>query len=293
MGWKYFGGKTWAEVTRDERFFCQHLYGLIQYDVPRFVQKINELADLNLPADEDWEVGFEVCFYRDYRFMCGKDGLHWHGDDTMYSPKRTFDLCLFSHNHIVILEAKAQQGFDMKQMGEFRRDREWVKQAVAVVKDSQGVGQNINVHVVALASSKYLSSWEGEETNDPPTFCGKPISWKDLAKHYKRNDKDGDPVLLRADAIYQAAGPGGQNNDGHKTGKELILESQQGRSMFIGRNGGLNGKLLKDDISKDRWATHLYETSNAETKPNQNWFSLSEFVAAISAANRIKRDNEQ
>lgn len=282
MGWKYFGGKTWSEVTRDERFFCQHLYGLIQYDVPAFVRIINELGDLDFPAEEEWEVGFEVCFYRDLRFMCTEDKHGWHGNESMYSPKRTFDLCLFSHDHIVIIEAKAQQGFDVQQMGEFRKDREWVKHAAAVVKASDGVGHDINVHVVALASSKYLDCRDWGKLNRGSTFCGKPLSWEALAKRYRRNDKNGDPVLLRANAIYDENRSGGENNDGYRAGKELVAGCQPEEVRFVGRNGGVNGKLFRGDVETRRWETQLYETTSAETKPNQNWFSLQEFISAVT-----------
>ncbi|PPD42376.1 MAG: hypothetical protein CTY16_14765 [Methylobacter sp.] len=166
MGWKYLGGKTWAEVTRDERFFCQHLYSLIREDVSGFVRKLNESAVLNLPVEEDWEVGFEVCFYRDHRHMCSQDDHIWHGKDDMYSPKRTFDLCLFSHDHIVIIEAKAQQGFDQQQMGDFIKDRQWVNEAATVVKGDDGIGHNVEVDVIALASSKYLEKFEGGEDSE-------------------------------------------------------------------------------------------------------------------------------
>ena len=286
MGWKYFGDKTWAEVTRDERFFCQHLYNLIRHDVPGFVQKLNEIAGLNLPVKEEWEVGFEVCLYRDHRFMCDEHGHVWHGNVNMYSPKRTFDLCLFSHNHIVIIEAKAQQGFDPKQMGEFKKDREWVKTAIAVVKSGDGAGSDVEVDVVALASSKYLDELDWGKFNDKKVFSGESaVSWKALAKHYRRNNKEGDPVLLRADAIYDDVGPGGKNNDqGYKTGKALVAENQQGKIRFVGRNGGVKGKLFKGDIETGQWETQKYETSSAETKPIQNWFTLQEFISAIRSA---------
>lgn len=290
MGWKYLGGKTWAEVTRDERFFCQHLYSLIRYDVPGFIQKLNEITGLNLPEQEEWEVGFEVCLYRDHRFMCDEYGHVWHGKENMYSPKRTFDLCLFSHNHIVIIEAKAQQGFDQKQMSAFKEDREWVNKAIAVVKSGDGAGSDVEVDVVALASSEYLKKLDWNAFN-AGIFSGQAaVSWKELAKHYRRNNKEDDPVLLRADAIYKQAGPGGENNDGHKTGKALVTENQQEKIRFVGRNGGVKGKPLKNDIESGQWETHLYETSSTETKPNQNWFTLQEFISAIQSASNNNRE---
>jgi hypothetical protein len=282
MGWKYLGGKTWAEVTRDERFFCQHLYNLIRDDVPGFVQKLNEIAGMNLPVEEEWEVGFEVCLYRDHRFMCDEHDHVWHGKEDMYSPKRTFDLCLFSHNHIVIIEAKAQQGFDPKQMDEFKQDREWVKEAIGVVKSGDGAGSDVEVDVVALASSKYLEKLDWVAFKDKKIFSGEAaVSWKKLAELYRRNNKVGDPVLLRADEIYEKVGPGGKNNDGYKTGKVLVAENQQGKIRFVGRNGGVKGKLFKGDIETGQWKTQKYETSSAATMPIQNWFTLQEFISEI------------
>ena len=32
MGFRYLNGKRWAQVTREERFFCQHLFGLLVED---------------------------------------------------------------------------------------------------------------------------------------------------------------------------------------------------------------------------------------------------------------------
>lgn len=285
MGWKYFGDKTWAEVTRDERFFCQHLYNLIRDDVPGFVQKLNEIAGMTLPVKEEWEVGFEVCLYRDHRFMCEEYKHVWHDKD-MYSPKRTFDLCLFSHKHIVIIEAKAQQGFDPKQMEEFKKDREWVKEAIAVVKSGDGAGSDVDVDLIALASSKYLDGLDWVAFKEKNIFSGEAaISWKKLAELYRKNNKVGDPVLLRADEIYQKVGTGGKNNDGYKTGIALMLENQQENVSFIGCQGGINGKLFKNLIETGQWETKRFETSSAETKPNSYWFTLQEFISAIRSSN--------
>ena len=74
--------------------------------------------------------------------------------------------------------------------------------------------------------------------------------------------------MLRADAIYDKAGPGGENNDGNKAGKALVSENQQETIRFVGRSGGFKGKLLKDDIEFGQWETQLYETSSSEIKLN-------------------------
>ena len=111
MGFSYLDGRRWAEVTREERFFCQHLFSLLKTDSEnRLLSHINEQAGTTFQMDTEWEPAFEVCFYRDLRRI-RKPWKHY------YSPKRTFDLCMFSEDAIVILEAKAQQPFEAGQLG--------------------------------------------------------------------------------------------------------------------------------------------------------------------------------
>ncbi|MCV2419259.1 hypothetical protein LNV47_01480 [Paucibacter sp. DJ4R-1] len=262
QGWAYLGGKTWAEVTRDERFFCQHLYNLIrQHGAASFVARLNELTGLNLPIDTPWEAGFEVCFYRD----------HWHLHERthdLHSPKRTFDLCLFSHQHIVIIEAKAQQGFDQDpgQLESFRQDRIQVK-ALCEVDD---------VRVVALASSAYLNEPRSAQVDG--TFDGRPMSWKDMAALYGN-----DPVLQRADEIYEKPDSGGRNNEGKLTGEQLLARTALEPMLYVGRSGGLTGALMRADIASGQWRMQRYETSTMRPAlSNKNWFSVAEFVEAVS-----------
>lgn len=117
----------------------------------------------------------------------------------------------------MIIEAKAQQGFDQQQMGDFIKDRQWVNEAAAVVKGDDGIGHKVEVDVIALASSKYLEKFEGGRIpNSEGVFSGIPVSWEALAEHYSRNEGGRDPVLFRANLIYEEPRSGGENNDGHK-----------------------------------------------------------------------------
>src|SRR4051812_14610995 len=106
MGLSYFGHKTWAEITREERVFCAELYQVIRADPRRFTQFLNRVTDLVLIPEVFWDVGYEVCFYRD---VLDHRGEAKRGSG--YSLKRTFDLCLFSEDVIVVIEAKAHQLF--------------------------------------------------------------------------------------------------------------------------------------------------------------------------------------
>jgi len=130
MGFEYLNGQNWKDISRDERYFCAELFFEIQKDTIAFVkwlneQKICETSKFDLHSE--WEIGFEVCFFRDYIFKIGEKNNNKSIKKSVFSQKRTFDLCLFSQKSIIIIEAKAYTGFDSKQLESFKEDKENIK----------------------------------------------------------------------------------------------------------------------------------------------------------------------
>ena len=252
MTWAYFNQKTWAEVTRDERFFCQHLYQLIKADPTKFVEYVNAASSLGLQVSAKWEVGYEVCFYRDLWFLNGKTG-------PLHSQKRTFDLCLFSTQQIVIIEAKAQQGFDSDpgQKVSFLED----KTAVFDLTKSHDVKE---VLLLGLASSKYLTNEKKSallNSDQPLQLFDGLITWSDLARDYAD-----DQALLRADAIYDGYS-GGVRNQKHMTITEILATAEDGKPIYVGCEGGMAKFLSNHRHTENR----KFETSS-ELVSNKNWF---------------------
>lgn len=265
MGWSYLNGKNWAEVTRDERYFCQQLFATVQRrGVREFVELLNRITGLSLAVDAEWELGYEVCFYRDLWQLRGCKGA-------LHSPKRTFDLCLFSHRQIVIIEAKAQQGFDkdQAQLQAFAED----KLRVADLTDVD------SVLLVGLASSQHI---EGASTRSfGAHFDGILMSWRQLADHYRNEPETAS--FLRADAIH-TRDMGGKNNERKLSGEALVAAHTAGERFQVGRVGGLRGRQLAMDLESGNWRRQSYETSSVSLDElNPNWFSLEDFVAAINA----------
>jgi hypothetical protein len=257
MGLSYLNGKSWAEVTREERFFCQHLFGLLkQHGTTAFLEYVNRRVGLSLPLDAAWEPAYEACFYRDLRHLNGRAG-------PLFSPKRTFDLCLFSEEAIVIVEAKAQQNFEGEQLSSFTADRDQVRELTGVA-----------TYVVGLASSACPATPGCDQVFDGPL-----LTWRDLAALY-----GGDATLLGADAVYDPEERdtwGSNNRGGHMTGEELLAALARGDELVVGRRGGLAGPLFADDASSGTWRTRWYETAPGSTPPNENWFLLEEFAQAV------------
>lgn len=263
MGLTYLNGKRWADVTREERYFCMHLYNrIVAAGVAAFVRNLRDSYGCAANADADWELAFEVCFYRDLWQHRGRRG-------ELYSPKRTFDLALFSDHAIIAIEAKAQQGFDDDQLTIFARDR------VQIAKET-GVQ---SVFIMGLCSSKHTPSRTAIQC-----FDGKIMTWAALAAFFQD-----DAQLRRADAIYEPSSFSsfGRNNEaGHATGMELLAAFERGERFFVGRGkGGLGGTLFAQDIATGGWRTQKYETNRVATiPPNANWFSLADFVRRVRDA---------
>ena len=147
-----------------------------------------------------------MCFFRDLWQLGG-------GKGQPHSPKRTFDLCLFSERQIIIIEAKAQQGFDkdQSQLKAFAEDKLKVAELTGV--DS--------VLLVGLASSQHISS--SSTRNVAQYFDGRLMSWKEMADHYL--DEPETTSLIRADAIH-SKDAGGKNNEGKLCGDVRFGEAE-------------------------------------------------------------------
>ncbi len=260
MGFDYLNGKLWSQVTRDERFFCQRLYELIKEETPiKFVKYLKDTFDFPISIKREWEAGFEVCFYRDLWHFQGKEG-------DLFSPKRTFDLCLFGEDAVIIIEAKAAQGFHQDQNFSFDLDADAVTKLTGVN----------DVLLIGLCSSKYKI-----EPSVHDLFDGNIIRWKDLAKRY--ND---DEILNRADEVYEYSKPfskRGRYSDIKLSGTDLVEAFHEGKQWWVGRGGGgLSGDLFKKDIISGRWKTQMYEVNTkSDTPPSRNYFSLEVFAKAV------------
>jgi hypothetical protein len=259
MGLKYLNGARWADITREERVFCAHLYELIRArGVDSFVRYVNQRHGAGLDEEADWEAAYELCFYRD---------LHHHrsGAGDPFSPKRTFDLALLSDDAIVIIEAKAHGQFHDEQLRSFALDRDQVVKETGVLR----------VLLLALASSRYTMP-----ANVQAFFDHGVLTWKELAEHF-----GDDALLLRANAVYEQAAfaaYGRNNESGHMTGAVLVACHERGEDFWVGREGGLTGSKLAEDIATRRWMTQAYETNRDATEaPNRNWFRLSELARRV------------
>ncbi|MFC2014257.1 hypothetical protein ACFLU8_05265 [Chloroflexota bacterium] len=199
MGLSYLKGKNWIEVTREERLFCSYLYCDIQKDVNSFLKLLKTQPQnyrgkvlSNLNNYGDWEIGFEVCFYRDIYYLYKSTGETASESLASFPLKRTFDLCLFSESRIIIIEAKVQQGFDDKQIKYFLDDKnKYIPEILGIL------GKTVQVDVVALASSQYFKNCTQDTINSFDAY----ITWQQISEKYKPLKKIN--IYQQADIKYK------------------------------------------------------------------------------------------
>jgi hypothetical protein len=205
MNISYFQRKNkeevnWDNITRDERFFCFELYQSLKADQKGLLTLIKEgiirdkhkdgcinnqkeLEFLETIESKKFDIGVEVCFYRDL-LKWNEKGIKKYKN---LSQKRTFDLALFSEDAIIIIEAKAQQGFDTKQLESFLNDEDQIEILFNIIKKNKPKIFNVGLH-----SSKYTP---GSKTK---CYFDSIIKWKDIAEKYQ----DSKDLFIHADNIY-------------------------------------------------------------------------------------------
>ena len=179
----YFKDYLWQDLSREERFYCLTLYQYAKNDPSGFASWIGDATKLKVDSSCTWDIGFEVCFYRDYLWHSNKSAR-----ENRFPPKRTFDLCLFSSKTLVVIEAKVEDGFHKDQNQSFINDRKQIKDLLNNPK--------LEVILVALASSKYFNNAEKfGRTETLEVFDGR-LTWLNAYLKYK------DPLFQQADELY-------------------------------------------------------------------------------------------
>ncbi|MDQ3439304.1 MAG: hypothetical protein M3478_03020, partial [Planctomycetota bacterium] len=105
-----------------------------------------------------------------------------------FSLKRTFDLCLFSEEVIVVIEAKAHQLFTAQQGMSFADDAQAIQRLIP---------SSPKVHLLALASSRYFEAFDAYGRAAALESFSARLTWKQLESEYHV------PLFGRAESIYR------------------------------------------------------------------------------------------
>lgn len=117
------------------------------------------------------------------------------------------------------------------------------------------------------------------------------ITWEALLAEFSEHRADDYwmAVLRLAldsyDDLVSQTAQYGQNKDATLTGTTIYDAAKADALAYtvMGRNLGLHGDPLREDIESGRWRKQSYEVSAAATPPNKNWFQIHEFIALVDA----------
>lgn len=155
------------------------------------------------------------------------------------------------------------------------------------------------------ASSIYHFALLPEElkSNIEKNFKYDCITWQELRDEFKDVCKDDyffnilELALEEYDNLAAKTLTFGANSERKIKGINIFSDFKNGKPgpKWIGREGGIHGGYLRDDISKERrWERQSYETRR-EPPPHsamRNWFTIEAFVNAVDEFENIaKRDN--
>ena len=171
----------WSYITREERFFTCILFHDLLQNISPFWKELNKQIGLPSHIEVD-DIGYEVCFFRDAAAM------KLISERKPELEKQTFDLVLWlSNQSMVIVEAKAQQGFHMNQIDALCNSRKILLETVSAdypIKE---------IYLVGLYSSKYTPQ------DSTKSKFGAVICWNTIAYLYPSHEKE----YRRADNIYR------------------------------------------------------------------------------------------
>ena len=175
----------WETVTREERFFTCILY----QDMLQNIEPLRILLQdkLKFPLSTMIsDIGYEVCFFRDAYHA--KPKLIKNRQQEL--EKQTFDLVLWlSDQSMIIIEAKAQQGFNIDQIKMLHESRKLISElSVPPIPIKK-------IFLVGLCSSRYTPK---PSTRDQFQSI---ITWDDIARIYPSRNTC-KAAYMCADSLY-------------------------------------------------------------------------------------------
>jgi len=169
----------WEDITREERYFCSFLFHDIRTNSNPFMTLIRDNGLRAAPDTTIVDVGYEVCFFRDV-FRVG-DGLI---ERQRALEKQTFDFVLWlSDKSMIIIEAKAQQGFGMDQLKKLSESK-------SIIANSDYPTSRI--HLIGLASSSYSPQ------DNVNSILAPILTWEEVMNKYPSNAR----IYARANGVY-------------------------------------------------------------------------------------------
>ncbi|WP_375504446.1 hypothetical protein [uncultured Jatrophihabitans sp.] len=267
-------------VNRKERFYTGTVLPTIV--TGNGFADLNRLMELCGLTDIDLDDLDVVQFFTEYSFA---ESVYTDADKARFAhrPKNadTPDVVLRGPGWLLAIEAKMFHRPNAASL-----NAQYRRQSVLVDYWAARLGAN----PVAVRHVLLLPQALAAETG--PGLQAPVITWESLLVAYRntapaywlkvlREALHRYPELASKDSLW------GQNAEQKLAGAEIVAASEAGDQSvaWVGRSGGVNGKLLAADIASGEWKTKAYEVSSAlPAGKATNWFPVAEFISRVMGA---------
>lgn len=270
--------------NRKERYFTGTVLPmLVASDGFAHLDRFLSMCGLPSSFSTDFEGTGHLQFFTEYSF---NESVFTDADDARFIDRPpvadTPDLVIVGSDWLLAIEAKM-----FHRPSPARLASQLGRQAILVAywASKFGIPQERVRHVALLPRA--LASTTGQLPVPVVTWEQVADSYRHVAPRYWLAQLD----FANKSDLASKAPAWGTNADGERLGRQIargdIVDPESGevfRSM--GRNGGLGGQLLSEDIVSGRWRTHRYEVC-FDDPPNSNWFPISDFLRSVGDIGKL------
>jgi hypothetical protein len=273
--------ETGLPLNRKERFFTGTVFPMIVCK-NNFENFRSLLSLLDIPEEVPVNAGPDntnIQFFTEYSLLESLVDAEKERFAGLPEAKDTPDIVILldgSEKYLIALEAKM---YSVPAVDELNRQMDRQSVILKFIENALGVSKTFHY---LLLPEKFAAKAGG--LNYPV------ITWEDIMNAYEpvcARDYFYELLQVSLDKYDKLVSPGsafGFNCEEKITG-EQIYERFKHCDVFVvsmGREGGIRGNKLKDDISTGKWRTFKYETSSKKPEDiNPNWFKVEDFVKML------------
>lgn len=272
-----FGGRL--PINRKERYYTGTVLPMIvASDGFKHFGRFLTLCGVPEVAVEADPASSNIQFFTEYGF---KESLVDGAEKRFRDPggRDTPDLVVYVESDPSLLLGVEAKVFHRPSIADVREQLQRQAQLLSVMAD--GVGARPLVHQVALLPAGLRMP---ERINETPVLTWEQIAdtFRDVAPPYWIGVLD---EALRRYGRLASQGSGdtyGQNCDAKILGQEIYQRYKAGDNTYtwMGRNRGLHGPELQNDVATARWRTQRYEVRYKPLEA-RNWFPIVDFIRFI------------
>ena len=283
---------TRLPLNRKEVFFTATvLPAIICADSFRHFDRFLRLLGLRDIAIDISKENANIQFFTEYSLVESILGNRSAKDRFPHPPheKERPDVMIFIERSEPILIAIEAKLYSSARASDLKREMENQEKHVLsyLLKHLPGLRRDNTVHAALLP--KGMKDYFGDQG---PALT---ITWEDLQREYE--DVESARYFLEIlgialrdyDTLKSPETTFGAHAEGKVTGAEILYGYQNHILKFeaMGRQGGIKGDSLKEDIAENKWKEHEYEVRESSADLPANWFPISDFVALVSRKNLI------